>query len=285
MSHLFEKIFNYQLSSRLQETGVYALTSQERAWLKSMLEHPAAQEALQPETIDKLQECTIDEEMPNILDRLEQKAGSRETQVFQPWLPTIRELMRQHQSMTIQCRTKKGKLNDPQPGIPCKLEYSMVKREWYLYWYNSQTRSLLHTRLIHIVSLEAASVSQEDYDQQMHRAQKLLQAPRHEATVEVLPIFNPELTRILHAFSCFDKRVEYDEERRTYRIHLTFTFSESQFVLTKLRFLGKRVRVVEGDYLKHRMRETARKALALYQTDSEEDQTIHSEKEILERRD
>lgn len=269
MTHPFEKIFNYQLSSRLEETGVYTLTSQERAWLKSMLEHPAALQALEANTIAKLRECTLEDELPNLLDGLEQKAGSLEVQIVHPLLSPIRRIMRNRQGMTIQCRTKKGRLNEPQPGIPHKLEYSMVKREWYLHWYNSATRSIIHTRLCHVVSVEETNVPRSRYEEMTARARTLFEAPRHQATVEVIRTFNAELTRILHAFSCFDKVVEFDEEERIYRIRLTFTGSEGQFVLTKLRFLGKRVRVVEGDYLKYRMRETARKALALYGAESE----------------
>ncbi len=274
MNHPFEKIFSYQLSSRLEDTGVYTLTSQERAWLKTMLDHPAAAEALEARTIAKLRECTLDDEAQDFAGDLLQKAGSRETQVFHPLLAPIRRILRHRQGMTIQCRTKKGKLNDPQPGIPHKLEYSMVKREWYLHWYNTATRAPMHTRLCHIVSVQEDRMARERYEEQAARAAKRLSEwRRHEATIEVIRIYNAELTRILHAFSCFDKRVEFDEEERTYRIHLTFTDSEGQFVLTKLRFLGKRVRVAEGDYLKWRMRETARKALALYGADAEKVQT------------
>ncbi|QDH22154.1 WYL domain-containing protein [Saccharibacillus brassicae] len=269
MNHPFEKIFSYQLASRLEETGVYTLTSQERSWLKSMLEHPAAAEALEERTIAKLRECTLDDEMPNLLDGLEEKAGNLEAQTVHPLLAPIRRILRNRQGMKLQCMTKKGKLNPPQPGLPCKLEYSMVKREWYLLWYNSASRSPMNTRLCHIVSVEEARMSRGRYDDMSARAARLLEAPRHEATVEVIKMFNGELTRILHAFSCFDKRVEFDESDQTYRIHLSFTGSESQYVLTKLRFLGKRVRVIEGDYLKWRMRETARKALALYGIEKE----------------
>ncbi|MDO3408336.1 WYL domain-containing protein [Saccharibacillus sp. CPCC 101409] len=269
MTHPFEKIFSYQLSSQLEETGVYTLTSQERSWLKSMLEHPAALEALEPRTIAKLRECTLDDELPDLTGGLIEKAGSREVQTVHPLLDPIRRILRHRQGMTIRCTTKKGKLNDPQPGLPCKLEYSMVKREWYLHWYNSRTRSPMHTRLAHIVSVEETRMSRSRYEEMSARAQKLSEPPRYEATVEVLRIYNAELTRILHAFSCFDKRVEFDENDQTYRIHLNFSGSESQFVLTKLRFLGKRVRVVEGEYLKWRMRETTRKALALYGVEAE----------------
>ncbi|OWA34199.1 WYL domain-containing protein [Saccharibacillus sp. O16] len=269
MMHPFEKIFSYQLSARLEDTGVYTLTSQERSWLKTMLDHPAAADALEPHTIAKLRECTLDDEAQDLASDLLQKAGSQETQVFHPLLAPIRRILRHHQGITIQCRTKKGKLNEPQPGIPHKLEYSMVKREWYLHWYNTATRAPMHTRLCHIVSLEENRMPRERYEELAARAAKRLSEwRRHEATIEIIRIYNAELTRILHAFSCFDKRVEFNEEERTYRIHLTFTDSEGQFVLTKLRFLGKRVRVVQGDYLKWRMRETARKALALYGVDT-----------------
>ncbi|WP_172198507.1 WYL domain-containing protein [Saccharibacillus qingshengii] len=278
MTHPFEKIFSYQLSSRLEETGVYTLTSQERSWLKSMLDHPAASEALEERTIAKLQECTLDDEMPDLLDGLEEKAGNAETQTVHPLLAPIRRILRNRQGMTIQCMTKKGKLNPSQPGLPCKLEYSMVKREWYLLWYNSATRSPMNTRLCHIVSVEEARMSRGRYEEMSARAAGLLEAPRHEASVEVIKMFNGELTRILHAFSCFDKRVEFDESDQIYRIHLSFTGSESQYVLTKLRFLGKRVRVIEGDYLKWRMRETARKALALYGIEKESAQVDETDR-------
>ena len=38
----FEKIFNYQIMTRLEETDSIAITAQERGWLKMMLVHPEA---------------------------------------------------------------------------------------------------------------------------------------------------------------------------------------------------------------------------------------------------
>ncbi|MNP84811.1 hypothetical protein D3C76_1842830 [compost metagenome] len=39
---------------------------------------------------------------------------------------------------------------------------------------------------------------------------------------------------------------------------------QAEYLLSKIRFLGKRVRVVEGDYLKRRMLEASTKALDRY---------------------
>ncbi|MNW67772.1 hypothetical protein D3C74_464160 [compost metagenome] len=47
---------------------------------------------------------------------------------------------------------------------------------------------------------------------------------------------------------------------------------EAEYLLSKIRFLGKRVRVVVGDYLKRRMLEASTKALDRYEAiqDNEE---------------
>ena len=52
--HLFEKIFNHQILSRLEDSGTFMVTSHERAWLKTMLEHPAAADAFTADTLAKL---------------------------------------------------------------------------------------------------------------------------------------------------------------------------------------------------------------------------------------
>jgi predicted DNA-binding transcriptional regulator YafY len=73
------------------------------------------------------------------------------------------------------------------------------------------------------------------------------------------------MSRILYAFSCFEKEVEYVQQADTYRITLTFQADECEYVLSKIRFLGKRVKVVQGSRLISRMKETTAKALARYE--------------------
>lgn len=48
----------------------------------------------------------------------------------------------------------------------------------------------------------------------------------------------------------------YDAETDTYKVKLILLGDEFEYLLSKIRFLGKRVRVVEGDYLKRRMLES-----------------------------
>ncbi|MNU09300.1 hypothetical protein D3C72_2557860 [compost metagenome] len=45
-----------------------------------------------------------------------------------------------------------------------------------------------------------------------------------------------------------------------------------EYLLSKIRFLGKRVRVAEGDYLKKRMLEASTKALERYGVDAESEE-------------
>ncbi|MNP83940.1 hypothetical protein D3C76_1830320 [compost metagenome] len=66
--------------------------------------------------------------------------------------------------------------------------------------------------------------------------------------------------------------MEYDEPSNTYQIRICALADEAEYLLSKIRFLGKRVRVVEGDYLKRRMLEASTKALERYNALSAEEE-------------
>lgn len=68
----------------------------------------------------------------------------------------------------------------------------------------------------------------------------------------------------LYAFSCFEKEVRYNAELDEYTIGLSFSSNEGEYVLSKTRFLGKRVCIVDGEYMKSRMLESVTKALGRY---------------------
>ncbi|MGG4397854.1 hypothetical protein ABEX25_26515 [Paenibacillus thiaminolyticus] len=78
--------------------------------------------------------------------------------------------------------------------------------------------------------------------------------------------YNQELSRILYAFSCFEKHVAYDEAHNTYQIRIFLPQDEVEFLLSKIRFLGKRVRVMTGSYVKKRMQKAAAMALKRYKS-------------------
>lgn len=260
----FEKIFNYQVMSRLHETGTLAVTSHERTWLKAMLEHPASEQAFTPETLEKLQSMLEGDPALEMKEGFGEKAKSREQQVYHPLLRPLRRLMARKSGILINHRIRDGRMFEEQPGFPFKLEYSMVKREWYLIWYHLRHRALMNTRLQHIVELAEQPVSGEEAAAIEADINRMLEGRKESAVIEVVREYNNELSRILYAFSCFEKQVGYDDAADRYTIRLTFLGDESEYVLSKLRFLGKRVRVVEGDKLKRRMRESAAKALSRY---------------------
>lgn len=275
--NLFEKLFSHQIISRLEHSGTIMITSHERAWLKTMLQHTAAQDAFTPETLRKLQEILEPEQAMDISQHLIQKAGSLERQVYHPLLRPLRRIIMNKSGIRLSYKVKNGESRTDHRGIPYKLEYSMVKREWYLLWYRSRHRTLMSTRLSKIHELTEETVPPAAVEAMVERLGTLLDSRKNHVLIEVVQLYNEELSRILYAFSSFEKQVEYDAEQDIYRITVALFGDEAEYLLSKIRFLGKRVRVIEGNYLKKRMLEAASKALARYQaTETENHEELSS---------
>lgn len=262
--NLFEKIFNYQIISRLEDSGTFMVTSHERAWLKTMLGHPAADEAFTPDTLGKLRSILGEEQVMDTSDHLIEKARSREKQVYHPLLRSLRRLITEKSGIRMTYEIKGGRLHPDQSGMPYKLEYSMVKREWYLLWFHLRHHTFMRTKLDKIASVAAEALQTLDAESILVKIKHALDARKGEAVLEVVRDYNRELSRILYALSSFEKDVEFDSENDLYRVRICLFGDETEYLLSKIRFLGKRVRVIEGDFLKRRMLESSTKALARY---------------------
>ncbi|MGO4496713.1 WYL domain-containing protein [Paenibacillus sp. 2RAB27] len=271
--NLFEKIFNYQIISRLEDSGTFMVTSHERAWLKTMLCHPAADEAFTPDTLGKLRAILQQDPVMDTSDHLIEKARSREKQVYHPLLRTLRRFITERSGIRLTYEIKRGRIHADQSGLPYKLEYSMVKREWYLLWYDFRHHMIMRTKLDKITSVTAEALQTMDADSIQVKIKNALDARKGEAVLEVVRDYNRELSRILYALSSFEKDVAYDTENDIYRVRVVILGDEMEYLLSKIRFLGKRVRVIEGDFMKRRMLESATKALARYGVSSVDEET------------
>lgn len=275
--NLFEKIFNYQVMAKLGESGTVTLTRHERVWLKSMLTHPAAESALASETREKLSAILADEPDAAYPGGLQEKARSVERQVHHPLLRPLRRIIAAKKGMRITYVLRNGSVQRNVRGFPYKLEYSMVKREWYVLWMHLRRRAWMATKLSNIKLVEYSGMSEATAEANLARIAAVLADRKKRIALEVVPAYNRELSRILYALSCFEKEVEYDELLDTYRIQLEFSGDDSDYVLSKIRFLGMRVIIVEGAYHQKRMYESATKALARYGVADENDnQTIEA---------
>ncbi|WP_028609848.1 WYL domain-containing protein [Paenibacillus harenae] len=260
----FEKIFNHQILSRLEDAGTFMVTAHERGWLKTMLRHPAALEALEAETLARL-ETILEQDQPlDTQELLLHKAASKEKQVYHALLRPLRRAIMNKNFVRLSYGLKNGRGFNEQTAFPYKLEYSMVKREWYLLWYHMRYRTLMSTKLHKITEVHEEPCSEESYEQLQATVLSLLEKRKLSVDILVERQYNAELSRILYAFSCFEKEVRYTEESDEYTIRLSFLNNESEYVLSKTRFLGKRVRLINGDYMRGRMLESATKALARY---------------------
>jgi predicted DNA-binding transcriptional regulator YafY len=262
--NLFEKIFNYQILAKLEDSGTYMVTAHERGWLKTMLEHAAAAEAFAPETLQKLQLMLAQD--PSLdTGALLHKAASKEKYVYHPNVRPLRQAITNKSVLLLSYTIKNERMHSEQECFPYKLEYSMVKREWYLLWYHVKNRTLMSTKLSKIISSGEQACEVEYYEQLRAKVHALQEKRIASADIRVMPEYNGELSRILYAYSCFEKEVNYDADTNEYTIRLFFSSSDSEYVLSKTRFLGKRVNIINGKQLRSRMLESATKALGRYE--------------------
>ncbi len=367
--NLFDKIFSYQLLNRLDDTEAIAISRQERTWLKTMLEHPDAQQALTTETKEQLQQILAEDQTIALSTLIIEKAGSKIKQLYHPMLPILRKhiadkalitITVQHNQPPAPFSGQNGVAQDrdsskfpvdssadnnsitadtagvtdtdtagasdvahttdtcvadavdncavhrtdhyaahtvdncstvhntdtfaassvadiitvlPQEhvnqtdhdGLPYKLEYSMVKKEWYLLWYDFRRKTLMSIRLSKIIVANLKrSKEQIQSDQIIQKIEAGIKQRKKQVTIEIIPIYNRELSRILYAFSSFEKQTAYDENEDKYTITIFLLEREFEYLLSKLRFLGMRVRVIEGDYFKRRLLEASTLALKQY---------------------
>jgi len=233
-----------------------------------MLAHPAAMQAFAPETLHKLQSLLAEDSSASkdLTEHLLQKARSVERQVYHPLLRPLRRMILAGEAGFLSFRLKNGQVRSELRCLPYRLEYNMVKREWYLLWRQLRSRTIMMTKLANIIKLtpDETLISPQLAAQLTNETAEILEQRKEQAVVEVVPRYNPELSRILYAFSCFEKEVAYDGAADTYRIRLTYSSNEGKYLLSKIRFLGLRVRIVESEKLKRRMLDSATKAIARY---------------------
>jgi len=259
----FEKIFNYQILSKLDDSGTFIITAHERSWLRTMLEHPAAATALSPGTLTQMK-TILEEDQSLDTDGLLHKAASKEKQVYHPNIRPLRQAITNKSLLYMSYKIKGDRTCMEQEGLPYKLEYSMVKREWYLLWYHIPHRMLMSTKLDNVTGSSEKVCPTEYYEQLVGVVHDLMKKRSMSARILVMPEYNRELSRILYAFSCFEKEVSYAPDANEYTIQLHFSSKDSEYVLSKTRFLGKRVRIIDGEQLRRRMLESATKSLARY---------------------
>ncbi|WP_106766764.1 WYL domain-containing protein [Paenibacillus faecalis] len=264
--NLFEKIFNYQIMTRLDESDSIAITSQERSWLKTMLAHSEAVHAFTPGTLEHLKELLhLENTSADVQDIILEKTKGYERSIYHPLLRTLRRLIMLERGFRLTYKTKLGDLRSNHSGFPYKLEYSMVKRDWVLIWYSAKRKSLMYTKLFNILYVQETTLPSDRMMEIKGRLANLMDNRKEHAVIEINRKFNRELSRILYAFSCFEKTVSYDEDTDTYHVTVQYPEDERDFLLSRIRFLGLRVKIIEGKVLQKRMQESAMKTLARYE--------------------
>ncbi|WP_255298271.1 WYL domain-containing protein [Brevibacillus dissolubilis] len=229
-----------------------------------MLAHPAAPHFFAPETYQKLLTFLKDTDTLQLEKVFVEKAKSKVKQFYHEWIPKLRRIILNKNGLMLSCETKNGAIIKDQAGVPYRLEFSMVRKEWYLIWLLHGDSKLLTTPLRLIHNITERDIPDWEYERSELVISHLHEERKQAVTIEVLPEYTGELQRILYAFSCFEKTGRLDDDTGAYHLSISFLDQDSEYVLSKVRFLGKRIKVLGNPRLQARMLESAKKALERY---------------------
>jgi predicted DNA-binding transcriptional regulator YafY len=267
MENLFEDVF------------LLPITVKERQWLKSILGAGEAKLFLLPNVKEKLERILELEEGNSYLAHVDEKLSVQEEKKYLLEDPShfkmIIQLITLKKGMVISYRTNDGTVYEEIKAIPYKLEYSTVKKEWYILWYGFEQESefVMSTPFHHVRAVQELEVANDVYQQMVGTIEEFLEKELQKAVVKInqrfyekqARHFEEEKERILYCFSCFDKEIIYEEETNQYEIRLFYRKHEEGELLKRIRLLGERIVIAEPDELKKRILETALRALERYQ--------------------
>ena len=270
---LFEKINNHEFQQVLLSTDTPApLTKIERGWLKRMLDLPASEDLLTVALQSKLREVLAREEaFPETAELIEK---GKTTAKYSPAGSLLRELrvaIRDHCEIRLSYMRSGGEKYPDVLSVPCRLEFSMVRREWYLIWLDPEMKMCkpVTTPLRFVQEAQIVGVT-PNWDGHMRHFQEWLERSQDIVTLLAQECYPGALLSVLNAFSCFDTQVATGEQKNTLRLSVQCQADEREYVLQKIRFLGRRVTVESPEEFRERMRGTAERALERYFKESAE---------------
>jgi len=292
MNNLFEKYHNYKLQELLElkqgavrprtsktkekiwldhlltfnESGPFSITNAEKSWLKYQLSQDKFIPMLTAETRDKLEEWLQDTKSTEYSIFITEKAHPGEKMVQDDkFLNLCRKIIQLQKGMRISFVIRDGKQYEGISGIPYQLQFSMSKHKWYLLWLpvkNEEAR-IMSTPLCNVLEIEMCNIV--GYDNYIEEIEMQINNNKKWVTIQFsAKDFPDEEDRILFAFSCFEKNVKYNEQEETYDITLWYQQDERGYILQKIRFLGRRVKIIAPDNMRQRMLETCQGALKKY---------------------
>jgi predicted DNA-binding transcriptional regulator YafY len=266
---LFEKINNHTLRQVLLAAGNPApITRLERGWLKRVLAASAADDLLSAELRNKLQVLLKREDpFPDTSGFVEKGNLALEYSPAGPLLGTLSTAIRDGFAVTLDYAKHEGSEYKKAQAIPCRQEYSLARREWYLLWLHGHARSVsLQTTALRNIRDVRIMEKCPDWEERQQQFRDCLTESEREVTLLAEECYPGALLSVLNAFSCFDATVSATKRKQELRLRVRYLADEQGYVLQKIRFLGRRVTVERPDELRERMRETARRAMERYES-------------------
>lgn len=229
----------------------------EKQWLKHILKNEKLKLFLNDSTITKLEAQLANYEDIISDDALTINRPCTQLQkVEEPLSTNFKLLVRailENKAIEYSYVTRNHTLLENCMGIPYRMEYSMKEDQFYLISYSLEDKrpikSLLHGFLdIRLIDLEGK------YDISFDKIQKSIDDKKAKEPIIIsIKDINNTLERALFQFSCFERELDYIEEKDIYSLSIFYYEFEREEVLSRIFSLGKHAIVTGPSDIRNEM--------------------------------
>lgn len=229
----------------------------EKQWLKHILKNEKLKLFLNDSTIKKLEAQLVNYEDIISDDALTINRPCTQLQkVEEPLSTNFKMLVRailENKGIEYSYITRDHTLLENCMGVPYRMEYSMKEDCFYLISYSLEgkrpIKSLLHGFLnIKLIHLDGK------YDISFDEIQKSIDDKKAKEPIIIsIKDINNALERALFQFSCFERELNYIEEKDTYSLSIFYYEFEREEVISRIFSLGKHAIVTEPSDIRTEM--------------------------------
>ncbi|MEZ0537850.1 WYL domain-containing protein [Caldicellulosiruptoraceae bacterium PP1] len=265
--YILEEVEEDKFKLSIDSPIIPIVTASEKLWLNSISKSELFRSLLNNEILEYIDNFL--KESPDITKNVTYKnnsdANAYESNTSK--LDNIREILRaivERKKISFCYKANNNVEYNNKSAIPLNIEYSIKDDKFYLIAYSNDTDKIIKCSINNITNISILSTI-DNFDFYLEEEKEFLENLKAKQPITIaIKDRNNALERALYLFSCFEKRLIYDDENDRYLLEIYYLISEETEIISRILMLGKNVVVISPENIKEEIIRRIKLALSNY---------------------